>query len=196
MRWKVMVAAAALSALPVMASPALAWNDNGWRGGDRGREVFYRDGCRVEREWRGNGRYRETVDCNRRDRGWRGHDRGWRDDDYRDRDWRDDRWRRSGYDDRYVGRWFGDGHLRSLTNYYGGRDCHRYRSDWGRPYSLGHEFPRGQRWRPISRELYGHLGPPPRGYVYGRYNDDVLLIQEATRLVIDAIIAGDRGGRW
>lgn len=196
MRLKLVLAAAAMSMLPLMSGSALARDNDGWRGGDRGREVFYRDGCRVEREWRGNGRYRETVDCGDRHSGWRGHDdRGWRGYD-RGRDWRDDRWRESRYDDRYVGRWFGDRHRSSLTRYYGGRDCHRYRSDWGRPYSLGREFPRGHRWSPISRELYGHFGAPPRGYVYGRYNDDVLLIQEATRLVVDAIIAGDRRDRW
>lgn len=192
-RLKLLAAAAALTVLPLFTPAAQAGERH---HGDRRSEVFYRDGCRVERVWRSHGRYSETVDCRS---GRPGHyHRGWRDDDRDDdrtwrhgRDWRDDR----GWESQHVGGWFDDRRRNVVRSYYG-RDCHPYRSDWGRPYHLGREFPHGHHWRSVSHDLNRRLGPPPRGYVYGRYNDDVLLIREATRLVVDAILLNDRRHRW
>jgi hypothetical protein len=201
MRLTILAAAVAASLLPMFAPAAHAW-DRGYHQ-DRRVEVFYRDSCRVERVWRSNGRYSENIDCSRPRHHGRGHDGGWRDrhDDDRSwresRNWRDDRhWRGDrGYDSRSVGAWFDD-RRRSVVGRYYGRDCHPYRADWGRPYRLGHEYPRGHHWGAVSADLYRRLGPPPRGYVYGRHNDDVLLIREATRLVVDAILLNERRHRW
>jgi Ni/Co efflux regulator RcnB len=198
MRLKILFTAAALSALPVLTTPAMA-RDRDWRD-DRRVEVFERDGCSVEREYRGRGRYTETVDCSRRNRwGDRDHRRWSRDDDD-DRDER--RWSSGGWSDRsfderrYLGAFFGDDHRRVVSRYYG-RDCHPYRSDFRRPYRIGDAFPRGYRSRPISHDLYRLLPAPPRGYGYVQYDSDVLLIREATRLVVDAILlSGERRGRW
>jgi len=62
----------------VLADP---WkNESGhyrWRGDDRDyyrvraerdeyKEEFYQNGCKVKREWRRDGRYKEEVECERR----------------------------------------------------------------------------------------------------------------------------------
>lgn len=206
MRLSWLMCAAVLATAPVFAGSAEA-RDRDWRDRDRGRvEVFYRDGCRVEREWRGRGRFEERVDCSRRerDRRWdsRGRDDRWSDDRrYSDRGWNERGWNDRGWDDRgwddrrYIGAFFSDDHRRIISNYTG-RDCRRWSRDGRRPYSVGSVFPSDYGWRPISRDLYAQLPRAPYGYSYVRFDDDVLLIREATRLVIDAILlSGERRDR-
>jgi len=54
-------------------------------------------------------------------------------------------------------------------------------------YELGH--PLSVSYRPLPGDLLRRLPPPPSGYIYGRVDNDVLLIAEATRRVVDAVEA-------
>jgi Ni/Co efflux regulator RcnB len=42
---------------------------------------------------------------------------------------------------------------------------------------------------PLPTELYGRLTPPPAGYQYVRVDDDVLLMQTATRSVVNLVVS-------
>ncbi len=171
---KVLLVGAALA-----LSPTLALADGNHGRGKRS-EVFYRDGCRVERIWLSPGRYEERVDCRR---GGGAYQDYW--DDRDDDDWRESAW----HDDRYAVRFFDDRCRHELARFYGA-PVYGWREirDWRRPYWVGRPLPAHISVRRLPRDLYGRLPPPPRGHRYVVYDRDVLLIAEATRLVTDAAI--------
>lgn len=55
-------------------------------------------------------------------------------------------------------------------------------------YAIGQPLPRTVIIETLPYDLYHRLPPPPRGYIYRRVDGDVLLIAEATKKVIDAIV--------
>jgi len=55
-------------------------------------------------------------------------------------------------------------------------------------WTLGQPLPPGIGLESLPEELRRRLGLPPPGYEYGRVDDDVVLIQIATRKVIEAIL--------
>ena len=97
--------------------------------------------------------------------------------------------------DRIVyGSWFGDDYVSVVTTYYG-RPCHpyaRWRGDWRRPYEIGYALPPGVRFAPPPHALYRQLRPAPYGYSYVSVDGDLLLIADATRLIVDAILLSTR----
>ncbi|WP_416898832.1 MAG: hypothetical protein ACMVY4_03620 [Minwuia sp.] len=58
-------------------------------------------------------------------------------------------------------------------------------------YQIGQPVPDDVIIRYIPRDDYRHYPPVEDGYVYGRVDGDLLLIAEATRRVVDAVIAVD-----
>lgn len=56
-------------------------------------------------------------------------------------------------------------------------------------YHLGKPLPHYVKVERLPRYLRHRLPPPPQGYVYGYVDNDVLLIAEATRQVMDAVVA-------
>jgi Ni/Co efflux regulator RcnB len=54
-------------------------------------------------------------------------------------------------------------------------------------YAIGRALPRGVRYAPPPPELRRRLGPPPRGYVYGIVDGDLLKLAAGTLLVVDAV---------
>ena len=55
-------------------------------------------------------------------------------------------------------------------------------------YAIGQPLPRTVIIETLPDDLYRRLPPPPHGYIYRRVDGDVLLIAEATKKVIDAIV--------
>lgn len=55
-------------------------------------------------------------------------------------------------------------------------------------YQVGHTLPDGLWGDSLTDELLALLSPPPRGYTYRRVDGDVLLVAEATKKVIDAVV--------
>lgn len=55
-------------------------------------------------------------------------------------------------------------------------------------YTIGQPLPRTVIIETLPYDLYRQLPPPPHGYIYRRVDGDVLLIAEATKKVIDAIV--------
>lgn len=171
------------AALAAALTPALAHADDDWRRGyGYGRpfvETFIRDGCVVERIWTGRGRFEERVDC----RG--GHNR-WRGDDWDD-GWSDRFW----HDQRYAFPYFDDRVRLVLADYYGAPFAGWRRfsvNDWRRAYVIGRPLPAAVRWRPLPYDIARRLPPPPRGHRFILVDRDVLLVAEATKLVIDAAV--------
>ncbi len=62
-------------------------------------------------------------------------------------------------------------------------------------YVVGRPLPDGVFFQPISGDLLGHLQPVPYGYRYVRVDEDVLLISEASKHVIDAVTLLSAVGR-
>ncbi|RIK93519.1 MAG: hypothetical protein DCC73_08040 [Proteobacteria bacterium] len=58
-------------------------------------------------------------------------------------------------------------------------------------YAIGAPLPAGVMFGPLPGPLAHRLPPPPRGYIYGYVDNDVLLMAEATHRVVDAIVAID-----
>ena len=54
-------------------------------------------------------------------------------------------------------------------------------------YLIGYPLPRDVVYVPVSGDLLHHLQPVPRGYQYVKVDQDVLLIAEASKKVIDAV---------
>jgi len=55
-------------------------------------------------------------------------------------------------------------------------------------WTKGRALPQDVYFRPLSNWNDYDLSPPPSGYLYGDVEGDILLIQRATRLVVDAVI--------
>ena len=55
-------------------------------------------------------------------------------------------------------------------------------------YVVGRPLPSYVVIEPVPRELVVMLPPPPRGYIYRRVDGDVLLIAQATRNVLEAVV--------
>lgn len=80
-------------------------------------------------------------------------------------------------------------------NYYSGHDYgrgrghdkHSHYDRHGPSYMVGKRLPDTVQWRPIPRDLYVRLKPVPVGYRYVQVDSDVLLMSEATRMIIDAV---------
>lgn len=74
-----------------------------------------------------------------------------------------------------------------IRDYY--RDDFRRRIPPGhaKRYLIGAPLPLGIRYHPVPRDLYARLSPLPRGYEYIRVDNDVLLVAEASRHVVDAV---------
>jgi Ni/Co efflux regulator RcnB len=167
-------------------------------------------------------RGRSWSDDHHRDDRARAYKKGYRDGYRHgdDRDgWRDDHYRgyggyapprayypppRAYYPPRYsedrrverivYGSWFGDDYVSVLTTYYG-RPCHpyaRWRGDWRRPYEIGYALPHGVGFGPPPPGLYRQLRPAPYGYSYVSVDGDLLLMADATRLIVDAILLSGR----
>jgi Ni/Co efflux regulator RcnB len=68
-----------------------------------------------------------------------------------------------------------------------GHNKHRHNVHYYQPYTIGKRLPDTVQWRPIPRDLHARLKPVPVGYHYVQVDNDVLLMSEATKLVIDAI---------
>lgn len=183
---KLILGALAASVATLAAAPAFAHE---------------RDHGRYEERWEHRKSYKKGYRDGYRD--------GDRDDDWRERrEWREEyRGPRAYYpppsyipppryrEERIVyGSWFGDGYTRIVTTYYG-RPCWSYsgwRGDWRRPYDIGYALPPGLGYGPPPPGLYRRLPPAPYGYSYVSVDGDLLLIADATRLVVDAILLGGR----
>jgi hypothetical protein len=203
---RALIAALAL----VLASPAYADDDKHergrhhekhWRGEDR--DDRYERRRWHDEELRG-GRYERWRE--ERYHGHRGRGR-WSDDyhgvppgHYR-REWgrdvyvyrappRYDDWRER---DRYalsIGGYFGRDYAVLVSRYYG-QPCHwasDWRGDWRRPYWVGRPLPPHLRYHHIDRDLIRRLPPAPYGHSYVGIDRDVLLVADATKLVIDALV--------
>jgi hypothetical protein len=89
-----------------------------------------------------------------------------------------------------IGGYF-DHRYGAVVEQYYGRPCRRYgdwRGEWRRPYAVGYALPPHVHWRPVEPDLYRVLPRAPVGYSYVSVDRDVLLIAEASKRVIDAIV--------
>lgn len=84
--------------------------------------------------------------------------------------------------DRYASRYERDDRGRGW-----GRDRHTRNDRYYPSYTVGKRLPDYVQWRPIPRDLYVRLKPVPVGYRYVQVDSDVLLMSEATRMIIDAV---------
>lgn len=154
-------------------------SDDRQRSNDDGRARSQR----TDREWRRDGN---------RDRTQRS-DRSWRRDNDRGRTQRSDRnWRRDGNGNN--GNHFGW----DRGNHYGW-DKGQKRKHWRarqhprHRYYVGRQMPRVQ-YVVIHEYNDYYLPPPRRGHYYARVDNDVYLVAEATKLIIDAFVLLDAAG--
>jgi Ni/Co efflux regulator RcnB len=84
--------------------------------------------------------------------------------------------------DRYASRYERDDRGRGW-----GRDKHGRNDRYYPAYTVGKRLPDYVQWRPIPRDLYARLKPVPVGHRYVQVDSDVLLMSEATRMIIDAV---------
>ncbi len=62
---------------------------------------------------------------------------------------------------------------------------------YGQPkkrYMVGYSLPETVLYYPVPRDIVAHLHPVPTGYQYVRVDNDVLLMQSATRQIIEAVV--------
>jgi len=57
-----------------------------------------------------------------------------------------------------------------------------------RKWQQGHSLPRNVTYYSVPRPLVLQLGQPPAGYQYVRVSSDILLMEMATRIIVDAIL--------
>ncbi len=57
----------------------------------------------------------------------------------------------------------------------------------GRPYLVGAPLPAGVAYYAVPRYVLSRMAPVPAGYRYVRVDNDVLLMAEAARLILDAV---------
>lgn len=167
-----------------------------------------------ERHWRRGDRDRHWRSDRRDDRRW-GHgrdDRRWRHRRDDRRVWRDDRRRRHGDWDRGRGHdrdWRAD---RRHGKHKGWDRKHKrwekQQKRWERKHRRWHarQHPRHRHWRGrhVSRGNYEvfrdydryRLPRPRRGQFYARSGNDVFLVSEATRRIIDAFLLQNTLGRF
>lgn len=62
-------------------------------------------------------------------------------------------------------------------------------------YMIGQPLPAGVFFEPVPMDMLGHLRPAPYGYRYVQVDQDVLLIGEATKHVVDAVTLLSAVGR-
>lgn len=62
-----------------------------------------------------------------------------------------------------------------------------------RKWQQGHALPRNVTYYAVPRPLVLQLGQPPAGYRYVRVSSDILLMETATRMIVDAILDLGRG---
>jgi hypothetical protein len=171
------------------------WRRDDGRGkGDRTRRSdrdWRRDGDRTrrsDRDWRRDGdRTRHSDRDWRRDHDrTRRSDRDWRRDDRRDhgKHYRRDRGKHYGWD---RGKHYGWNKGKKRKHW---RARHHPRHN----YYIGRRFPRVQ-YVVIDRYDDYYLPPPRRGHYYARVDNDVYLVAEATKLIIDAFVLLDATGR-
>ena len=96
-----------------------------------------------------------------------------------------------------IGAFFGSDTRRSVGDYYGKQGCPpglaKKRNGCLPPgqakkrYQLGQRLPSGVGIESLPYELRRRLGSSPDGYRYGYVDGDVLLLEAATNLVVDAI---------
>ena len=55
-------------------------------------------------------------------------------------------------------------------------------------YMVGYRLPETVLYYPVPRDVVVHLHPVPTGYQYVRVDNDVLLMEAATRQIIDAVV--------
>ena len=147
------------------ADSGLAPTQYAQRDRDRSREWERRTG---REHYRDRHKYRDR-DRDRDD--YRGRDRDRHRRDFRERD-------RSRY------RWDYDRHERWRTKRHPRR-----------PHWRGRHLPRHGRYLVITNYWDYYLPPPPYGHYYVREGNDVFLVLEATRMIIDAFILFELLGR-
>ena len=54
-------------------------------------------------------------------------------------------------------------------------------------YVIGHRLPDNVVYYAVPRDVVVHLQPVPVGYQYVRVDDDVLLMNQATKMIVDAV---------
>lgn len=90
--------------------------------------------------------------------------------------------------DRYASRYARDDKGHGWNRGWGrGHDKHSHNDRRYPSYTVGQRLPDYVQWRPIPRDLYVRLRPVPVGYRYVQVDSDVLLMSEATRMIIDAV---------
>ena len=57
-------------------------------------------------------------------------------------------------------------------------------------WQVGHRLPSDVRYRTVYEWERYELSRPPDGHFYGYVDDDILLIEAATRIVVDAVLLG------
>jgi Ni/Co efflux regulator RcnB len=57
-----------------------------------------------------------------------------------------------------------------------------------RKWQQGHSLPRNVTYYSVPRPLVLQLGQPPTGYQYVRVSSDILLMELATRIIVDSIL--------
>jgi Ni/Co efflux regulator RcnB len=164
--------------------------DAGRRGDRAGRNDRQRnnDGDRTrtrrsDRDWRRDGDRTRHSDRDRRRYGDRGHTR------HSGRDWR-----RDGRHDN------GNHYGWQRGKHYGWNKGKKYRRWRARHHPrhghyVGRYLPRRTRYVVIRDYDDYYLPPPRRGHYYARVDNDVYLVAEATKLVIDAFVLLDAASR-
>lgn len=62
-----------------------------------------------------------------------------------------------------------------------------------RKWQQGHSLPRNVTYYSVPQPLVLQLGQPPAGYQYVRVSSDILLMELATRIIVDSILDLGRG---
>lgn len=186
-----LIAAGALAALPAAADPGRNDNHTYERRWDDGYDRYGRPEQWQGRDYRHDDR-RWDYDERRAYR--KGYERGRR-EEYRD-DYRYGYGANYGYGPRGgvvfvpLGGYF-DYRFNEVVSRHYGLPCQRFgswRGEWRRPYAVGYALPDHVRWGGVDPGLARVLPRPPAGYTYVSVDRDVLLIAEASRRVIDAIV--------
>lgn len=179
--------------------------------------VDHRDGDRDWRRYRGRddddwrrGRDRDDRDRRHHRQGKRDHDRGkhlgWERGRGHDRDWR----RGRGHDRDW---WRGRGHDRDWAKKRQkkwakerrkwAKQQRQHRKEWAKQQRRWHarQHPRHPRWvgRPFRHDRYSvlrefdrySLPPPWGGQFYAQSGNEIFLVDEATRMILDAFVFSD-----